>query len=184
MATSPSVAAITVAARFPLDIGHTTHIQLSGIGDAPWPNQIWTLESGVHGYRLKNLASAAYLNYIDRKPVMESIVYVSYATEWVFVPVEEQREYPAYHIKPVTDSTVILGCVRGESFNKANSISPAVNNAELMLLSAFRCVFHPSKTCTLEPDLLDTLTPIFAVKPLPKERCEWNEDEQAHINAV
>ncbi|KAG8945099.1 hypothetical protein FRC03_001805 [Tulasnella sp. 419] len=118
MATSPSVAAITVAARFPLDIGHTTHIQLSGIGDAPWPNQIWTLESGVHGYRLKNLASAAYLNYIDRKPVMESIVYVSYATEWVFVPVEEQREYPAYHIKPVTDSTVILGCVRGESFNK------------------------------------------------------------------
>ncbi|KAG8958615.1 hypothetical protein FRC03_008954, partial [Tulasnella sp. 419] len=119
MSISPSVAAITVAARFPLDIGHTTHIQLSGIGDAPWPNQIWELESGVHGYRLKNLGTASYLNYVDRRPVMESVAYGnSFATEWAFVLVEEKRAYPSYHIKPVSDLSVVLGCVQGESFNK------------------------------------------------------------------
>ncbi|KAG8923341.1 hypothetical protein FRC02_011211 [Tulasnella sp. 418] len=83
---APSKAALSVAAFRPLkeDLTTTLHLSVAGV-NGPGPNQIWAVEPGAHGYRLKNIGTNSYLNCVDRVLVMESALRgIAGVAEWVF----------------------------------------------------------------------------------------------------
>ncbi|KAG8921288.1 hypothetical protein FRC02_000327 [Tulasnella sp. 418] len=81
-ATHPSAGALTVNARFPLENQSTASLNLVPISDGPWPHQMWTIESGRRGYRLKNVGTNSYLTLHNREAVVEANSPGASPSEW------------------------------------------------------------------------------------------------------
>ncbi|KAG8923343.1 hypothetical protein FRC02_011213 [Tulasnella sp. 418] len=117
-----SSAALTAAARFPLNEDSTAPAHLSAIPvDGLWPNQIWIVEPGVRGYRLKNQATQSYLNCVNCEPLLESNAHGILAfAEWSMKKKEigDSSEVPDWWIRPSSDHNVVLGVSKGDMFNK------------------------------------------------------------------
>ncbi|KAG8909633.1 hypothetical protein FRC02_007654, partial [Tulasnella sp. 418] len=76
-----------VTARLPLDDDGNANTHLEPIGNGPWPHQIWSLESGRRGHRIKNLGIGAYMSYVDSKILLENMEEGSSSvTEWGLEP--------------------------------------------------------------------------------------------------
>ncbi|KAG8920078.1 hypothetical protein FRC02_001176 [Tulasnella sp. 418] len=108
-----SKAALSVAATRPVQpkVAASTHLSIIGI-DGPFPNQIWDVEAGLHGYRLKNIATKSYLNCVNRTLVAESLSNgPAGATEWIFGTdlSTSQNDVVDFRIHPSIDHTLILG---------------------------------------------------------------------------
>ncbi|KAG8939806.1 hypothetical protein FRC03_006012 [Tulasnella sp. 419] len=80
----PSVLALGVTSCLPPEDEQPANIHLLPSGDGPWPHQIWEVESGRKGYRIRNLGINAYLSYVDSKLVFDNAVEgTTSVTEWV-----------------------------------------------------------------------------------------------------
>ncbi|KAG8957238.1 hypothetical protein FRC03_010344 [Tulasnella sp. 419] len=117
---APSIAALTVASLRTLEADQTTAAHLCATGlDYPWPNQIWVLEPGRHGYKLRNLGTESYLNYVNHEPVMDSAVLGdSGIAEWTVLRAYTENETMAWYIRPSSDDDVILGVTKDDMFNQ------------------------------------------------------------------
>ncbi|KAG8953564.1 hypothetical protein FRC03_011729 [Tulasnella sp. 419] len=127
-AKAPSVAGLTVAARLPLQEGEAASLHLSPVGNAPWPNQMWAVESGARGYRFRNLGTDTYLNYVNREPVAEpSSTGPSYSSEWCLKkpPSQAEGDLSAYIISPSADLNCLLAIMTNESFKKLGVKQPS-----------------------------------------------------------
>jgi len=125
-AEAPSASALSVTARRPLHGNATASLHIAAIGDGPWSHQIWTVECTRSAYTFRNEATNSCLNYVDGAPVMEPYApdSFSYITEWVLKKADtKEPELTAYYVSPRADRRVILGAVKGESFNKC-SVQP------------------------------------------------------------
>ncbi|KAG8954518.1 hypothetical protein FRC03_011470, partial [Tulasnella sp. 419] len=113
---APSTAALGASARLPLSDTGKSYAHLSAITDGPWLHQIWVLEPGRHGYRFRNVALNAYLNYIKAEPVLESSSSGSLSiTEWSLA---KNKDLPDWLVRPSADHNIIIGISKGDSFNK------------------------------------------------------------------
>ncbi|KAG8937155.1 hypothetical protein FRC02_003830 [Tulasnella sp. 418] len=80
----PSVLALGVTSRLTPEDEEHADIHLVPIRNGPWPHQIWAVESGRKGYRIRNLGINAYLSYVDSNLVFDNAVDGSTSvTEWV-----------------------------------------------------------------------------------------------------
>ncbi|KAG8923940.1 hypothetical protein FRC02_010786 [Tulasnella sp. 418] len=120
-----STAALTVASLRELEADQTTTAHLCAVGlDYPWPNQIWVLQPGLHGYQIKNMGTNAYLNYVNHEPVMDSaLLGNSGITEWTVFQAFSQDNIKGWYIRPSSDHNVVLGVTRGDTFNQVSSFS-------------------------------------------------------------
>ncbi|KAG8948141.1 hypothetical protein FRC03_000818 [Tulasnella sp. 419] len=121
MGQAPSTSALGATACEGLEEGNLARVHLSAVGDVPWPHQIWALEPGRRGYRLRNVAINAYLNYLQSEPVLESISDgPASISEWSLARDSESSASDAvdWLIRPCADYNVILGITKGENFNK------------------------------------------------------------------
>ncbi|KAG8938574.1 hypothetical protein FRC03_007102 [Tulasnella sp. 419] len=118
---APTTAALSASAPESLVKGGTTipvHLSAVGVGRVPLKTQVWSLECGIRGYRLKHVDSDTYLNLVNREPVLErGALGPSSSTEW-----ELERVYgnklPAYKIRPSVDLSLLMGVTKGDSFNR------------------------------------------------------------------
>ncbi|KAG8941338.1 hypothetical protein FRC03_004636 [Tulasnella sp. 419] len=111
--TAPSTAALSVAATRPLmpDIAAPAYLYPIGV-DGPFSNQIWEIEAGMHGYRLKNIATKSYLNCVNRVLVAEPLIHgPAGATEWIFRkdPTLSRNDILDFWIHPSIDHALIMG---------------------------------------------------------------------------
>ncbi|KAG8914099.1 hypothetical protein FRC02_005113, partial [Tulasnella sp. 418] len=117
----PSIAALGATARLPLGDENQAYAHLAPVADGPWLHQIWALEPGRHGYRLRNVALNAYLNYVDSEPVLESTVsgFLS-VTEWSLAKDKESdpKDRRDYLVRPSADRNVAIGVKKGDLFNQ------------------------------------------------------------------
>jgi len=125
---APSTAALSANTRYPLRGDSTASTHLSAIGNGPWPNQIWTLESGHRGYRLRNEATESCLNYVNGAPVLEAYTTdtsLHSNTEWVLhtVAVNGPNDLPSFIVRPRANEGVWLGATKGGNFNKCHMVS-------------------------------------------------------------
>ncbi|KAK2463823.1 hypothetical protein APHAL10511_004128 [Amanita phalloides] len=121
---APSTSALSVTARRPLEENSKAEVHLCAIGDGPWPNQIWTVQATRNAYILRNEATNSCLNYVDGQLVLEAYDPDDpfSVTEWVFKKIDHgPDEWVSYYISPKSDHKVVIGAVKGESFNKGST---------------------------------------------------------------
>ncbi|KAG8912604.1 hypothetical protein FRC02_005920, partial [Tulasnella sp. 418] len=130
-AKAASAAGITVSARLPLAERETAPIHLDAVWKAPWPNQIWILEPGTHGYRLKNLGTNTYLTYLESEPVVQQCSSgVTSSSEWRITRVKKVFKNNvgvriSYTISPLADVNYVLtSLLYTSTFNKIG-VSPS-----------------------------------------------------------
>ncbi|KAG8948143.1 hypothetical protein FRC03_000820 [Tulasnella sp. 419] len=120
---APSTAALGATARIPLGDEDKAYAHLSAIAGGPWLHQIWALEPGRRGYRLRNVGMDAYLNYIETEPVLESASVSSglfSVTEWSLAVYKgrSSKDLPDWLVRPCADHNVSIGVEKGYLFNK------------------------------------------------------------------
>ncbi|KAG8954519.1 hypothetical protein FRC03_011471 [Tulasnella sp. 419] len=118
-----SKAGLSVAAARPLASYRTASAHLFTIGaDGPFSNQIWEIEAGINGYRLKNMGTKSYLNCLNRALVAEppSDGYAG-VTEWIFRQdtTLDHNGITDFWIHPSTDHTLILGVSKSDMLHQA-----------------------------------------------------------------
>ncbi|KAG8957240.1 hypothetical protein FRC03_010346 [Tulasnella sp. 419] len=114
-----SVAALSVAAARPLkpDVAAPAHMFTIGV-DGTFYNQIWEIEAGLHGYRLKNVGTKSYLNCLNRAPAAESVINgIAGVTEWIFRkdPTLDKNDILDFWIHPSTDHNMVLGVSKSDT---------------------------------------------------------------------
>ncbi|KAG8939637.1 hypothetical protein FRC03_006151 [Tulasnella sp. 419] len=105
-AKNPTVGALTVASRSLGQANSTSPLHLSAIsGDEPWHHQIWAIELGKRGYRLRNIGANAHLSLINREAVAELSTPGSSYCEWSIsmIPKRNPTDIESFTISPVTD---------------------------------------------------------------------------------